>query len=442
MTDKLNAMGAFQSGASIANAVSGRRLQQQQIGVLQQEQAIKQEQEQYKRQQEQYKRQQEQAKQQLGVLAYNDPNIMKEYMVKDPQGAKQLFELRNRHNKISSDVIDYVADKNVPIEERNIRWQQALPILQQNGLEIDDLPQELDNDGLRQLELTKKSIKTWDDAFKTVETAQGLKTFDPVTGRFGDTPYSAKPLANASASGGATGAVVRDIMKDNPGMRFTDALQLYQTGFRSGTKIDPETGEVVAQPGFVSTVKQIESAKSAGKKTGELQTEKEFTAPIAFSSLESGLAKSDNVLKTIDDVLPRVNALTSGFGGKQLSKISGTDALDVQRDIDTIIANLGFEELQEMRNNSKTGGALGNVVVKELELLQSVKSNIQTDQSPSQLRKNLEKARKLKIESDDRIRKAFEREYGKDTYKQFKKESSKPLKTKSLEDIFKNDKSR
>lgn len=182
MTDKLNAMSSFQSGASIADAIAGRRLQQQQLGILEQDQAIKQE-------QEQYKRRQEQAKQQLGVLAYNDPSVMKEYMVRDPQAAKELFELRNKHNKISNDIINYVVDKNVPVEERNIRWQQALPILKQNGLDISDLPQELDQDGLRELELTKKSIKTWDDAFKTVETDQGLKTFNPSTGGFGDTPY-------------------------------------------------------------------------------------------------------------------------------------------------------------------------------------------------------------------------------------------------------------
>ena len=46
------------------------------------------------------------------------------------------------------------------------------------------------------------------------------------------------------------------------------------------------------------------------------------------------------------------------------------------RFLDTLKANLGFKELQEMRQNSKTGGALGNVSDTEIKFLQAAQSAI------------------------------------------------------------------
>ena len=54
-----------------------------------------------------------------------------------------------------------------------------------------------------------------------------------------------------------------------------------------------------------------------------------------------------------------------------------------------IVSNIGFDRLQQMRNSSPTGGALGNVSDRELETLQSVLGSISLDQSPDQLKKNL-----------------------------------------------------
>ena len=58
--------------------------------------------------------------------------------------------------------------------------------------------------------------------------------------------------------------------------------------------------------------------------------------------------------------------------------------------LDTIRANVGFLQLQEMRNNSPTGGALGQVSEFENKLLQSVKGSLDQYQSSEQLKANLE----------------------------------------------------
>ena len=173
-----------------------------------------------------------------------------------------------------------------------------------------------------------------------------------------------------------------------------------------------DTGNGVGNmQGYVDARQELKQGESAGKKTGELETEKQFAYPKVKSSMEASFAKNDNVITKIDEVLPKVGALTAGFAGKPISKISGTEANDVRATIDTIKANIGFNELQEMRNNSPTGGALGQVAVQEIAYLQSVMANLESSQSPEQLRKNLKSVRNQIIASKNRIKVAFDREY-------------------------------
>lgn len=98
--------------------------------------------------------------------------------------------------------------------------------------------------------------------------------------------------------------------------------------------------------------------------------------------------QADLVSTKVDQALAKVGPLTAGVGSS-LASVRGTPARDLEKDIDTIKANLGFETLQEMRRNSPTGGALGAIAVQELNLLQSTVASLDTSQSPEQLRRNL-----------------------------------------------------
>lgn len=92
----------------------------------------------------------------------------------------------------------------------------------------------------------------------------------------------------------------------------------------------------------------------------------------------------------IDRGLPMIDNFTAGLGGTLLSKIPGTDATDLMKLIDSVKANAGFDKLQAMREASPTGGALGQVSDKEIKFLQSVFGSLDQDQSPKQLKYNLE----------------------------------------------------
>ena len=105
--------------------------------------------------------------------------------------------------------------------------------------------------------------------------------------------------------------------------------------------------------------------------------------------LREGVQKQvGTVVGKVEEALPQVSGWTAGIGSL-LSKIPGTPARDLAGSVDTIKANIGFKELADMRAASPTGGALGQVAVKELEFLQAAISALDTGQSPEALRRNL-----------------------------------------------------
>lgn len=101
------------------------------------------------------------------------------------------------------------------------------------------------------------------------------------------------------------------------------------------------------------------------------------------------------VMDTIDNIITegKVGTGTAGVVGAVAGAIPGTAAYDLNSQLDTIRSIIGFDELRKMRDASPTGGALGQIAVRELEFLQAARGNLDRKQSPDQLRKNLEQIR-------------------------------------------------
>lgn len=103
--------------------------------------------------------------------------------------------------------------------------------------------------------------------------------------------------------------------------------------------------------------------------------------------------KLDEALGILEDDQDTIFKTTSGLGSAAKG-LPGTAGFDLQATIDTIQANLAFDRLQEMRDASKTGGALGAVSERELNLLQSAVESLQVGQSPERLKANLERVKR------------------------------------------------
>lgn len=106
---------------------------------------------------------------------------------------------------------------------------------------------------------------------------------------------------------------------------------------------------------------------------------------------EMQIAKARDIIATAESAISNIGAGESGFVGAKMSEVPGTKAYDVARQIETIKANLGFQELQAMREASPTGGALGAIAVQELVALQSTVANLDIGQSEDQIKANLNK---------------------------------------------------
>ena len=98
--------------------------------------------------------------------------------------------------------------------------------------------------------------------------------------------------------------------------------------------------------------------------------------------------RAGRTVQSVDQLLGRVNRWTTG-AGSMLSALPETDARNFKAELDTLKANIVFNELAQMREASKTGGALGAVSERELALLESTLGALDQGQSPDNLKRQL-----------------------------------------------------
>ena len=128
--------------------------------------------------------------------------------------------------------------------------------------------------------------------------------------------------------------------------------------------------DAMAQKQVLADLKKYEAAKSDEAKVA------------------AATASADRIINTVEEAIPLVGFTTAGLAGGL--NIPGTQGRNLEEALKTIKANLGFDRLQQMRDASKTGGALGQVAVKELEALQASIASLDRGQSPEVLKRNLE----------------------------------------------------
>lgn len=111
----------------------------------------------------------------------------------------------------------------------------------------------------------------------------------------------------------------------------------------------------------------------------------------ALDAMQSKATLIDGKVKEAIKIIEDNPVATGGFIGGMSSNIYGTDAYSLEKTVQTIKANLAFDELQKMRAASKTGGALGAVSERELGLLESAVASLDPGLPRSQLMANLQK---------------------------------------------------
>lgn len=131
---------------------------------------------------------------------------------------------------------------------------------------------------------------------------------------------------------------------------------------------------------------------------GAVEEERAAAAAQAEGQRTTELTAANVVVEDIDYALGLAGAWTTGLLGAGASLIPGTPAADLAATINTIEANVAFNALQEMRNNSPTGGALGAVTERELQLLSSTLGSLKQSQSEAAFRRNLERLKVIYLD--------------------------------------------
>ena len=167
------------------------------------------------------------------------------------------------------------------------------------------------------------------------------------------------------------------------GVRFDSGIKTFELADGSVVGVDSDGNRI-------GTLVSAEEA--AGATTRQAQTEASLTLPTELTQLDSTIAQADSTVAKINDLIPLAEEagipvalrgdLPGGLGG---------DPRKLKQAVKSLQANLGFDTLQKMRNASKTGGALGQVSERELDLLTNAVQSIDVEGDPATLRENLQK---------------------------------------------------
>lgn len=178
--------------------------------------------------------------------------------------------------------------------------------------------------------------------------------------------------------------------------READAVQLDARINQLSQESNLATGQrLVTKPNGEQVLEDIKGGKAETEKE-QLKLDQEKADRLAqarFKALDTNIGDSiDMIMNPIQfggKVIPP-DAYLTGLGS--LSQyLPGTPAKNLAENITSIRARISFQELQQMREESKTGGALGNVSNMENIMLQNAYYSVNQAQTAEQLVRNLQR---------------------------------------------------
>lgn len=200
--------------------------------------------------------------------------------------------------------------------------------------------------------------------------------------RFGVSPYEYVP------QGVVTSMANLDLRRDmaDEGNQTRIALAQMAAAGRGGG------GKLPSAPGYESFYDETGQVQMrpipGGPADVKLQEKNNKTAATDASKAR----KADLISQDIDRAVEMAKdywVIPNTGVGSVLSAIPGTKAHDLSRMLDGVKARIGFDSLQEMRDNSPTGGALGQVSEMENRLLQATFGSLEQSQSEEEFIFNL-----------------------------------------------------
>jgi hypothetical protein len=142
--------------------------------------------------------------------------------------------------------------------------------------------------------------------------------------------------------------------------------------------------------------------------------QQQLTQNKDWQRIQSQQAQSDLVRGDVKKAIGLVKNETTGAlaSTKDLPFFGqSTESGRLANALATIKANVGFDNLQTMRDNSPTGGALGAVTEKEIAFLQAMQGSLEQSQTAADLKANLQRLDQFFAGREQRRREAFAQDY-------------------------------
>lgn len=187
------------------------------------------------------------------------------------------------------------------------------------------------------------------------------------------------------------------------------------------TRAEAEAAIAAAQAPFAGQVAAADAAsKGATAEQTRMETERKARAE-AIKELRSAF-QTDNILQVIRRARKTAQE-DGGLGWESLvSGVPNTTARRLKGDLDTIFSNLSFTRLQQMRDESPTGGAVGNASDRDISLLGSTVASLDQGVDLRTFLERLDQVERAFIgmqvaaagidPQSDEARKVFKRDFG------------------------------
>lgn len=251
-----------------------------------------------------------------------------------------------------------------------------------------------------------EAIKSVQEARKPIEVGDVLVDVDP------DTKKASVVFDARKRSPRTTYKILTDADKERLGL--SPAIQYQQEIRTDGTtgKIERIAGAEMPQFGTIPqdhflkvsvgpngeqqySMDVIPGSPTAEKQAKELKASQNKIANVG-SKTNFVTSAIDDALKLVDDpdnwAAGRAGKTIEVLGSISGGILSAETAQDLlNKKIGVIRANIGFDRLQLMREESPTGGALGQVAIQELYALQNSLDTLDTSVSKPELKKSLTK---------------------------------------------------
>jgi hypothetical protein len=190
-------------------------------------------------------------------------------------------------------------------------------------------------------------------------------------------------------------------MAQAPAPRVSPEMQ--RTG-EAAPEIKPTTMSVQVPKDTVPLINQPDKVISPKRKQ-ELEASRNSTIGLVNYTLKNVVDAKQAAESLLNN--PAYIRSLSGTTAPAMANVPGTDAYTAKKLLDNLLGRAFITEIQQMRQASPTGGAVGSVAVQEMTTLSNIQSALAAGMKESELRKQL----KQYISNADRATKTIPQEY-------------------------------